>query len=126
MTLSARRNRAITFAISLVTAVAALTACSQVAGLGSSDLHVIYLSMASTDVLLDEDVQIQTKPVCSATDDKKQDYECAGSTTEGKPIDVTVNQWSDPDATMIIKIGGSEIYQGKLHEVLAENGESTS
>ena len=79
------------------------------------------VEIAVDDVLVDQDVNVLTSPVCSEADGE---FTCAGTTLDNKPITVTVPD--DQTQVMTIKIDGTQIFSGPVQEVIEKAGERTS
>ena len=73
------------------------------------------LSIASSDVLLAQGVEMKVVPVCSFAGD---DYTCKGSTMSDDKIIVRA-QGSEPE-TMTITVGGERVFDGSIDEVLTK------
>ena len=105
--------------------VGATAGCSVVEGLAvAGNMNVIYLSAASTDVLLQKGYTIQVKPVCKLLDREIQSYSCSGKTADGKAITVSVAN-GKVSSEMVIKVGSSQVFKGSADEVIAVNAEAS-
>jgi hypothetical protein len=99
-----------------------LVGCSQVDALQQvSGVPLATVEIAVDDVLVDQDVNVLTSPVCSEADGE---FTCAGTTLDDKPITVTVPD--DQTQVMTIKIDGTQIFSGPVQEVIEKAGERTS
>ncbi len=107
----------------IVSAPVLLTGCSgKVIGLATSgNMNVIYLATAANDILLQEKVAIYQSPQCTVTN--KIEYNCKGKTTTGQDISVSVPDASIEDPIMTLTVGGKQLYQGSVLEVIKKNAQ---
>lgn len=93
----------------------ALTGCSQVAAIAPvGGSHLAEVRFAGNDVLVAQQVQIRTAPVCAETGDKT--VTCDGDTVDGDPIRV-MSPGSSPDR-LTVTVGSRSLYDGLLQDVL--------
>ncbi|MGA9147972.1 MAG: hypothetical protein WBZ04_10465 [Candidatus Nanopelagicales bacterium] len=103
--------------------IAALCGCSQVKGLAvQGNMNVIYLETAATDVLVAQQIGVQSKPVCTVNG--SADYSCTGTATGGAPIDVTVPETAG-DPIMVITVGGATVFTGSVLDVIEANSQAS-
>lgn len=95
-------------------AVVGLAGCSQIASLKQvSGVPLTTLTIATNDVLVQQQVPILKAPVCSLAN---KVYTCAGSTVTNQAITVTA-----PDTenlVMEIKVGDKVIFTGPVQDVI--------
>lgn len=109
-----------------VGAMLSLSGCSVVEGLAiQGNLNVIYLSTAATDVLLSQGISIRVKPVCQLVTKELQSYACAGTTSDGRPIDVSVADGTVADPIMVVSVGGKQVFTGSVTGVIKRNAEKS-
>jgi len=127
----AARGGAAALAVGLVVAT---TGCSQVAQLrGVAGDQVTAVRTATNDVLVEQGVDIGIAPVCAADDPV---YTCTGSTSDGQPITAearvvaefgaTTDQYGadrPADVSLVVRVGGSEVFSGTVADVIARSGE---
>jgi hypothetical protein len=121
---------ALTFALATVTS----SGCTQVAQLrGVAGAEVSAVRTATNDVLVDQGVQIGVAPVCALEDPR---YVCRGTTADGAEIasvaevlaeyGATTDQYGayvPADVSLVVTVGGQEIFNGKVQDVLTSNGQ---
>lgn len=114
--------------------VFALTGCSQAAQLQPvAGGQISAVRTATNDVLVKQDVDIQVAPVCTFEDPK---FVCAGSTTDGEKIRAEANvlaefgetkteygAYSPADVSLVISVGDRQIFDGKVENVLVDDGQ---
>jgi hypothetical protein len=114
--------------------VLALAGCSQVAQLQPvAGGQISAVRTATNDVLVEQYVDIQVAPVCTFEDPK---FVCAGSTTDGEKIRAEANvladfgattteygAYSPADVSLVINVGDRQIFDGKVEDVLVDNGQ---
>lgn len=98
--------------------LALLPGCSQVAALapvGGDALAEV--RFGAIDVLLDRDVALLEAPVCDV-EGSDPSVTCEGTTSAGEEI--LVSSSIEDDAVLSITVGGVEIFQGSLADVIDE------
>jgi hypothetical protein len=105
----------------LVAAAPIFTACSQVASLTPvAGDAIAEVSIATNDVLIENDVAIKIVPVCEGT---KPDFVCTGETIAGDKIESKT--WGDDAENLSVVVAGKQIYSGEVEAVITKAG-STS
>ncbi len=134
-----RRSQLITAAATLSVATIALSGCSQVNSLQQvSGVPVNTLHIAIGYELLNNNIPILRSPECVENPGPKT-FECKGTTTTNLPIVVTASAATAatftlspggsptpaPDGTlnmtMVITVGGKQIYSGPVQSVIEKN-----
>lgn len=117
-----------------VGAVLALAGCTQIAQLQPvAGAQVTAVRIATNDVLVEKGVRIGVAPVCALEDPV---YVCSGSTVGGREIrsEAEVLQPfgagrteygadTPADVTLRVTVGGREIFNGKVEDVLVQNAQ---
>lgn len=97
-----------------------LSGCSQVASLTPvSGGPLATVRNAVNDVLVSNNVAILVAPVCTET---TQQFECTGSTSDGKPITATATLTTP--YSMTVKVGDQSLYDGSVQDVLDQAAEA--
>lgn len=113
-----------------------LTGCSQAAQLQPvAGGQISAVRTATNDILIDQEIDIQVAPVCEFSDPK---FSCVGSTTDGKKITSEAQVLADfgatkteygaytpADVSLVVTVGQDEIFNGKVEQVLVENGRAS-
>jgi hypothetical protein len=98
--------------------VAVLAACSQIAVLQPvAGDEITGVETAVSDVVRQSGVEVLTWPTCAFSGAV---YRCEGSTVSGQPI-LGVTGETKP-LQVKVSIGGRQIFEGGVHEVLAKEG----
>lgn len=93
-------------------AVLALSGCSQVAAIAPvGGDHLAQVRFAAQDVLVSEDIEILTAPVCVTASDGA--VSCEGATVDGQTITVTSTA---TDVTVVV--GSETLYSGNILDAL--------
>jgi hypothetical protein len=122
-------------ALAALLAATSTAGCTQVAQLrGVAGGEVSAVRTTTNDVLVDQGVAIDVAPVCALEDPV---YVCVGTTKEGAEIrsEATVlagyGQTTDEfgayvpaDVALVVTVGGTEIFNGKVEDVLVSNGQA--
>ena len=113
-----------------VLATGLLAACSQVSALapvgGDGLAQVRY---AALDVLIDQKVDLRTVPVCRSTGPTT--VVCHGDTLDGTSVDVTGSppttaaDGSQSGGSVVVTVGGRELFRGDVTDVLDRAAGST-
>jgi hypothetical protein len=125
--------RLTTLAMAFLLAVATV-GCSQVAQLrGVAGGQVSAVRAATNDVLVREEVAIDVAPVCEFAEPL---YVCRGTTADDKEITSeatvladygqTTDEWGaymPADVSLVVRVGGDEIFNGKVEDVLVGAGQ---
>lgn len=103
-------------------AVLGLTGCSQVAAIAPvGGDHLAEVRYAAIDVLLAEETDILTAPVCAQA--PSGEVTCTGETMDGD--DITVVSPAADQKVVTVKVGDRELYSGSITDVVddaARNG----
>lgn len=94
-----------------------LAGCSQLAAIapvGGNRLSDV--RYAANDILVREEIDILTAPVCEEADDKA--VTCSGETVDGDAI--TVESPADDQTRLTITVGGTVLFEGVIQDVLDE------
>ncbi len=99
----------------LAAAVLLLTAgCSQTAALAPvGGDHLTEVRFAALDVLVRQQVQLLTAPVCTADSGT---VTCAGDTVDGS--EVRVRSGAEDPGRLTVTIAGRPVYEGSVQDVL--------
>lgn len=86
----------------------------------------LYIQTATTAVLTEADIPIQTAPVCTA--DTKTSYSCTGKTQSGEAISASVPDApaTATNATLVVKVGSKQLYNGPIDAILLKNAQGVS
>lgn len=120
--------------ITAALAVLALGGCTQVAQLQPvAGGQISAVRTATNDVLVDQKVDIQVAPVCEFEDPL---FVCVGSTADGEQIrseaevladfgdtETEYGAYTPADVSLVITVGAEQIFDGKVEDVLVENGQ---
>ncbi len=113
-------------AVIAVVGLVGLGGCSVAKGIAiQGNLTPLYVSTAATDVLLAQKIGIAVKPVCTAANNQTKSYSCSGTTSTGKPIQVTVADSTAANPDMVITVGGTQVFSGSIEAVIEQNAETT-
>lgn len=130
----AARKAALTLCMVLVAGASA--GCTQVAQLrGVAGGQVTAVRAATNDVLVDADVQVDVAPVCTG---EEPEFVCRGTTVDGAEIlsraevlaeyGETTDEWGayvPADVSLVVTVGGQEIFNGRVEDVMVSNGQVT-
>lgn len=95
--------------------VAALSGCSQVAAIAPvGGSHIAEVRFAALDVLVQQDVDVKTAPVCEIDDDRT--VTCLGETLTGKTI--TVTSPGTDETILTVQVGTETLYDGHIMDVI--------
>jgi hypothetical protein len=117
-----------------VLVVAPAAGCSQVAQFkGVAGGQISAVRAATNDKLVEKAVAVDVAPVCAFEDPY---YVCRGTTTDGQAITskaevlteygASKDQWGayvPADVSLVITVGGSVIFEGKVEDVIVDNGQ---
>lgn len=120
--------------VAVMAVLGATTGCSQVAQLrGVAGGQVSAVRTATNNVLVEKNVLIGVAPVCIYADPL---YTCAGTTADGQEITSSAEVLAEEGATrdqygalepadvsLLVQVGGTTIYEGKVQSVLDTAGE---
>lgn len=96
-----------------------LVGCSQINALAPvSGVPLSTVQIAASDVLMRKEVPLLTAPICTASD---TEFTCAGETLKNEPITVRVP--NDATQVMTITVGGKQIFEGPVQDVIEQSGE---
>jgi hypothetical protein len=126
--------RTVRILLAAALAATATAGCTQVAQLrGVAGAEVSSVRTATNNVLVDEGVAIDVAPVCALEDPV---YVCLGSTSDGAEIRSEATVLADygettdeygayvpADIALVVTVGGTEIFNGKVEDVLVSNGQ---
>lgn len=107
----------------LIVAAACLsaTACSQITNLAPvSGGPLATVRNGVYDVLVANKVDILVAPQCVQ---EATQFSCAGTTTDGKPIEATATLTTPYSMTVVV--GGSVLYEGDVQEALQQAAEES-
>ena len=112
-----RKKLAILFAVLLAPA---LVACSQAASLTPvAGDALASVSIATGDVLSENEVDLKVVPVCKADGDQ---FKCNGETLDG---DAVTAQTSGAEAAdLVVTVAGKSVFSGKVEDVLTKAARS--
>lgn len=117
-----------------VAVAVALAGCTQIAQLQPvAGGQISAVRTATNNVLVDKDIDIKVAPVCEFEDPK---FICLGSTANGKQIKAeavvlaafgaTETEYgadTPADVSLVITVGDRQIFDGKVENVLVDNGQ---
>ena len=108
--------------IALPLAALALAGCSQMAALTPVGGDIITgTRIATNDVLIAQGVKVLVAPVCTTV---PEGFTCTGSTVDGQEIVAKAGPTA-PQA-LTITVGGTQIFQGTVQDVLQKAAEVAS
>jgi hypothetical protein len=114
--------------------VVTLGGCTQAAQLQPvAGGQVSAVRTATNDVLVDERVDIDVAPVCEFEDPL---FVCLGTTLDGEEIrseaevlaafgdtETEYGAYTPADVSLVVTVAGERIFDGKVEDVLVDNGE---
>ena len=104
--------------LGLVAAAPAFTACTQIASLTPvAGDTIAAVSFATSDVLIQNDVDVKIFPVCEGT---KPEFVCKGETVGGDKIESKT--WGDDAENLSVVVAGKQIFTGKVEAVITKAG----